>query len=335
MTFAFPDPFDDTAPPFGILMSAAAHGRCRERLDATLGPAAWRWIDLASIPPGQPAARAHVAYFTRDITLAGRAATRCYFETVEASPGLRWLQIFSAGSEPSVYDRLRAKGVLVTTASGASAVAVGLTAFTGLLMLARGFPRWLEGQRSRTWLPSAETKPPDLQGAHCLIVGTGPIGREVARLCNAVGLQTTGVRRSTEAEAPFRQTIAYEQIEQLLPRSRFLVLACPLTERTRALIDADRLRLLPAGASLVNVARGGVVDEPALIAALKDGHLAGAYLDVFAQEPLPPESPLWSLPGVMLSPHAAAESAGAEQAVDEVFLAHVARQFNPSRSSLP
>ncbi|MCZ2498819.1 hypothetical protein GN316_18810 [Xylophilus sp. Kf1] len=331
MTSAPPDLFTALDGPVGILMSATAHERCRPRLDQLVGPAGWRWVDTAGAADGAPV---QVAYFTRDFLLAGRDTTKAFFTTVEALQGLRWLQIFPAGSEPPVYARLRGKGVRVTTGSGASAGAVALTAFTGLLMLARGFPRWTAGQRERAWLPPAPTPPQDLRGASCLIVGTGPIGQETARLCQAVGLRTTGVRRAADAVAPFDRTIAYEHLDQALPHSRFVVLACPLTELTRGLLGAARLRMLPAGAFLVNVARGEVVDEQALVAALQDRHLGGAYLDVFAREPLPADSPLWQLPGVILSPHAAAESAGAEQAVDEVFLAHLAR-VSPSRSSPP
>jgi phosphoglycerate dehydrogenase-like enzyme len=109
-------------------------------------------------------------------------------------------------------------------------------------------------------------------------------------------------------------------LDQLLPRAQWLALTCPLTDETRRMIDAGRLALLPQGARIVNVARGEIIDEQALIAALASGHLGGAYLDVFEQEPLPAESPLWDLPNVVLSPHNAAASAGNDARATAMFL---------------
>jgi phosphoglycerate dehydrogenase-like enzyme len=114
-------------------------------------------------------------------------------------------------------------------------------------------------------------------------------------------------------------------LDEVLAHCDWLALACPLTDETRGLIDGDMLRRLPRGARLINIARGEVVDEAALIAALQQGHLGGAYLDVFAQEPLPPDSPLWDLPNVIVSPHNSGAAAGNDARVHALFVANFAR----------
>jgi phosphoglycerate dehydrogenase-like enzyme len=113
---------------------------------------------------------------------------------------------------------------------------------------------------------------------------------------------------------------SFEQLPSVWPRTDWLILACPLTDKTRQLVDARALAALPAGAHLINVARGEVVDQEALVSALQSGHLGGAFLDVFAHEPLPADSPLWAMPHVMVTPHAAGHSDGNENRVAQMFL---------------
>jgi phosphoglycerate dehydrogenase-like enzyme len=139
-----------------------------------------------------------------------------------------------------------------------------------------------------------------------LILGLGAVGSAVARLAKAFGMRTIGVNRSGRSESSdvdeVRRTA---ELAAVLPQVDAIVLSLPLTEETEKILDAEAIGRLPAGAVLVNVGRGGVVDEDALIDALRSGHLAGAALDVFATEPLPEDSPLWVLPNVLLSPHTA------------------------------
>jgi phosphoglycerate dehydrogenase-like enzyme len=118
---------------------------------------------------------------------------------------------------------------------------------------------------------------------------------------------------------------APHKLSELLPRAQWLVIACPLTAETRGLVDGDKLSRLPRGARVINIARGEIVNEPALIAALQSGHLAGAYLDVFEKEPLPSASPLWDMPNVLLSPHNSAAAAGNDRRVYEIFRENLAR----------
>ncbi len=170
-------------------------------------------------------------------------------------------------------------------------------------------------------------EPRDLAGQTALVVGTGPIGQEIGRLCRAFGLRAVGVRRDATAGLPpgFDEVSSFAGLPSALPRADWLVLACPLTATTRGLVDAEALALLPPGAHLVNVARGGVVVEADLLAALRSGHVAGAFLDVFAAEPLPPDSPFWDLPNVVVSPHSAAASDGLAGRVAAVFCENLGR----------
>jgi D-2-hydroxyacid dehydrogenase (NADP+) len=268
--------------------------------------------------------RVELAYFSSDVFPAGSPA---FFAASFAAKRLRWLQVFNAGVDHPVFQRLLASGVRITTAAGSSAEPIAQTALAGLLMLSRGFPHWLDAQRRRAWerLPP-EATPRDLRGQTLVVFGLGAIGRELARLARALGLHVIGVRRSPrDADDPVDELHPPARLRELLPRADWLALCCPLTDETRGAIDGAALALLPRGARILNVSRGGVVDEPALIEALASGRLAGAYLDVFATEPLPPESPLWSLPDVIVTPHDSAASRGNEARATDIFLRNLVR----------
>lgn len=274
----------------------------------------------------QQIASIEVAFYSRDIwegTLAKHRSPQgqAFWSLIDAAPDLKWLQLVSAGLDHPVYQPSKQRGVRITTAAGTNAEPVALNALTGLLMLARGFPHWLGAQQQREWAPIRDQDlSHDLGGQTAVIVGVGHIGTRIARGLQALGVRTIGLRRQVQRAEFFDEVLGLEAIDGLLPRCDWLVLACPLSEQTRRLVDARRLALLPRGAGLVNIARGEIVDEAALIAALASGHLLGAYLDVFAQEPLPPESPLWSLPHVLMTPHSASASLGTRQRGAELFL---------------
>jgi phosphoglycerate dehydrogenase-like enzyme len=154
-----------------------------------------------------------------------------------------------------------------------------------------------------------------------LVYGLGGIGAEFARLARTLGMHVIGVRRGArKAGDPVDEMHTPDQLDALLPRAEWLMLACPLTAETRGLISAARLALLPQGAHVLNIARGEVIDEAAMTAALQSRHLAGAYLDVFEQEPLPATSPLWDMPNVIVTPHNSSSSAGNERRVFDCFV---------------
>ncbi len=265
-------------------------------------------------------------FYSRDIWEGTQGKHRspeaqAYWALVDAAPNLRWLQLVSAGLDHPAYQPSKQRGIRISTAAGTNAEPVALNGLTGLLMLSRGFPHWLRAQQQRVWAPIRDADlPHDLGGQTAVIVGAGHVGTRVARGLQALGVRTIGLRRQVQPTEFFDEVRGLDAIDGLLPRCDWLVLACPLDEQTRRLVNARRLALLPRGAGLVNIARGEIVDEAALIAALESGHLLGAYLDVYAKEPLPPESPLWSLPNVLMTPHSASASLGTRRRGAELFL---------------
>lgn len=250
--------------------------------------------------------------------------TRRFFGVLLRSPSLRWFHAPNAGVDHPVFARLLDQGVELTTSAGANAAPVAETVLGGMLALARGFPHWWRAQQRREWSPIGERRR-DFSGQTAVIVGLGPIGQHVARLLGAFGLRTIGVRSRKQPSSLVEKTVCYEELDSVLPGADWLILCCPLSDRTRHLIDRRRLALLPARAYLVNVSRGAVVDEQALVESLAAGRLAGAYLDVFCEEPLPASSPLWALPNVILSPHDAAGAEGNRQRVSKLFLENLER----------
>lgn len=313
-----------------LLLSRAAADRFAGRIREVLDGRPHDLLLLEELAPS-PAQRIDVALLSRDIT--GKSTkfrlaegTQRFFDTLYASAGLRWLHIHSAGTDRPVYPKLFERGVAITTSSGASARTLGVSVLGGMIALARDFIAQWEAQRRHAWEPLDEVGgPPEFGGQTAIVVGLGPIGREIARLLRAFGLHVIGVRRDARPVAECDETLTYAQLPAALPRADWLVLACPLTATTRGLIDREALARLPRHARLVNVARGEVVVEPELVAALSGGRLGGAWLDVFEHEPLDPASPLWDLPNVIVSPHSSSRSPGHYDAVGEIFLDNLAR----------
>lgn len=291
-----------------------------------------RPIDGVPVPPqpldAEGLARLEIAFFAEDVIGAADGMARRFYGAVRRAPNLRWLHVAHAGVDAPVYGELLARdGLTLTTSSGDAAVPIAQTAITGLLMLSRGFPRWLDAQRRHAWERHADDAlPRDLAGQTLVVVGLGAIGNEIARLGRALGLHVVGVRRSPRRDGDHVDELQPPSaLPTLFPRADWLALACPLTDETRGLIDPAALDALPRGACVLNVARGEVVDEPALIERLRAGHLGGAYLDVTAEEPLPAESPLWDLPNVIITPHDSSASAGYQARTDARFLANLER----------
>ena len=243
-------------------------------------------------------------------------------------PKLRWIQATSAG----VGQFVRRVGldqsaeVVVTTARGVHGRALGEFAIFAMIYFNRDLPEILADQRLHQW---ARRSGRLVAGQEVVIVGLGSIGREVATLARALGARTTGVVRSldgrTAASSGVDRLLEVVELESALPEADFLVLAMPHTDETEGLISGARLSLLPPSAVLVNLARGTVVDEDALTAALRDGRLRGAALDVFREEPLPPGSPLWDLANVLVTPHSMSTVAGENQLLAQLFSENLER----------
>jgi phosphoglycerate dehydrogenase-like enzyme len=231
-------------------------------------------------------------------------------EVVRTNLGLRWIhataggagqQIEDAGLIVEEFDR-----VLITNAKGVYAHPLAEFAMFGLLAFTKDLPRLLADAQARRWEhhPMAE-----LTGRTLLVVGLGSIGTEVARLAKAFGMYVIAVNRNGRTDVGDVDEVRPARfLSDLLPVAHAVVLTLPLTEETRGMIDAHAISRMRTGAILVNVGRGGVIDEDALVRALEAGRLAGAALDVFSTEPLPRDSPLWHLPNVLISLHTAALS---------------------------
>jgi D-2-hydroxyacid dehydrogenase (NADP+) len=214
--------------------------------------------------------------------------------------GLTWFHTFSAGVDAPAFQVLIDRGTILTNSSGASAPSIAQYVLAMMLQVAKRADAWREQQARHTW---EQIKTNELTGQTVGIVGTGAIGGEVARLAHAFGMHVIGMRRSPAKARWVDEQVTPRRLGHLLKRSDFVVLACPLTKETEGLIGEAQLRAMKPTATLINVARGRVVDEPALVRALREGWIAGACLDVFRWEPLPDESPLWDLPNVVVTPH--------------------------------
>jgi phosphoglycerate dehydrogenase-like enzyme len=247
----------------------------------------------------------------------------------DLAPAVRWIQATSAGIGQFVRRMRYAERMpdtVFTTASGVHARPLAEWSLMCMLGHVRGLLPTVHAQQNRHWERFAGT---DLEGRTVVVFGYGAIGSEIGRMARAFGMTVLGVRRSPDGSDPARvhadELHGPDALAALLSRADFLVLAAPHTDETEAMIGAAELAALPRRAALVNVGRGSLIDEPALVAALRSGHLASAWLDVFATEPLPVESPLWSMPNVLVSPHSASTSDRENARITDLFCDNLAR----------
>jgi glyoxylate/hydroxypyruvate reductase len=242
------------------------------------------------------------------------------------APKLRWIQATSSGIGPFVQRAgLDATDILITNAAGIHAVPLAEHTLLSLLYFVKDVPARLRDQRGHVWERYCGR---ELRGMTVGVVGLGVVGREIARTLRAVGLKVIGVRRTPvddPAALHVDEATTPDRLHELLPRCDALVLIAPHTPQTEGMIGARELALLPAGAILVNIGRGALVDEPALIAALRDGHLGGAALDVAAVEPLPDASPLWDLPNVLITAHSASTVDRENERLTDLFCGNLRR----------
>jgi phosphoglycerate dehydrogenase-like enzyme len=233
-------------------------------------------------------------------------------DLVRIAPRLRWIQSISAGIERNLSAPIVERGILVTNGSGIAAGPIAEHTIALMLALCRNLHVAVRVQQAARWdrqavMGGAGTPLRELAGSRVAVLGLGPIGMTVAHHAAALGALVRGMRRHPpqKPESPFEMVVGPRELDGLVAWADFVVLAVPHTSETDHMIGAAQLRDMRAEAFLVNVARGSVVDEPALVDALRRGAIAGAALDVFAEEPLPESSPLWSLPNVILTPHVA------------------------------
>ena len=271
-------------------------------------------VDAAGLADALPGADVLLAWDFRTPALAGAWGS---------ADRLRWVHTASAGVDNVLTPEVAASGVTVTNSRGVFDEAIAEYVLGLVLAFAKDLPGTWDRQRRREWEHRDTER---VAGATALVVGVGPIGRATARLLRAAGMRVRGVGRTARTGDPdFGEVRASVDLATLLPGTDYLVLAAPLTVQTRGLIGAAELRALRATARLINVGRGELVDEAALVDALRTGALAGAALDVFEREPLPTSSPLWALPGVIVSPHMSADAAGWRESLADLFLDNLRR----------
>ena len=233
---------------------------------------------------------------------------------------LRWIHTLAAGVESLPFDLLRRSEAVVTNSRGLYGDALGEFAIAAMLWFAKDLRRLVRNQDARRWEPYDVER---LEGRTAGIIGYGGIGQAVGRRAAALGMRVLAVRR--------RQEFGDPTIEDVLSESDYVVMSAPLTPGTHRLISRSRLALMKPGAVFINVGRGGTVDEDALIAALQNGRIRGAALDVFETEPLSPAHPLWQLENVLISPHTADHTEDAHERAMRFFIENL-RRFRAGES---
>ena len=229
-------------------------------------------------------------------------------EQLKEAKKLKWIHSTAAGVAQLMYSELRDSGIMVTNPSGIFSVPMAEHTMGLLLALARNFPDSVRGQDRARWAQQEIWDQPqhltELNGKVLLIVGYGSIGREVAKRAKAFDMRVWGVTRSGMGEQAYVENIfAVSQLAEALPDADYVMICAPETAETKDLIGAAEIAKMKRGARLINVARGSLLDETALVQALESGALGGAALDVAQTEPLPAESPLWKAPNLFITPH--------------------------------
>ena len=314
----------------GILMSELFLDRFGEQLRRAAADSGIEFepITLPADPDArlsdEECARIEIASYSLDLIESPHA--RSFFSSLYRAPRLDWMHVRNAGVDHPVFGRLLERGITLTNSAGAAAEPIAQSSIAALLALSRGFPEYAELQRRHVWEQAAEDSRPDLLEQTLVVYGLGEIGSAIARIARAIGMHVVGVRRSPARDGdPVDELHHPDELPSLLPRADWLAIACPLTPETRGLFDAGAFAAMPYGAHVINVARGPVVDEPALIEALESGQIGGAYLDVFEEEPLPAESPLWDMPRVIVTPHNSGASIGNDPRSAAIFIENLGR----------
>ncbi len=243
------------------------------------------------------------------------------------APSLRWLQSPGAGVDSPVFRTLIERGIRLTNSSGVHAEPIAQYIFTYVLHWHRQVARHQAQQAAHEWNLLVSD---DLTSKTLGIVGLGGIGQAAARVGKAFGMRVLGLRRTTSPSPHIDRLFGPEELHTLLSESDYVVLSVPLTNETRHLIGAAELAVMREDAVLINVARGNVVDEPALIEALRAGTIRGATLDVVSQEPLPQDSPLWTLENCVLTPHDSGWSPRASERLAALFLENLGHYVSGS-----
>jgi phosphoglycerate dehydrogenase-like enzyme len=258
-----------------------------------------------------------------DVLFAWRPRGAMLSDAWEHAGDLRWIQSASAGVDALLFPELVRSHVIVTNARGVFDAAIAEYVVGVILLFAKGMVGVLDAQRRHEWRHRETER---LEHKRVLVAGTGPIGRAIARSCAALGMQVRGVGRTPRhRDAEFGRVFAAEDLAEAAGWADYVVNALPATAETRHVFDAEVFGAMSPGARFVNVGRGSTVDETALVRALEQGRIGGAALDVFEEEPLSADHPLWAMPNVVVSPHLAGDFAGWRESAVELFVGNLER----------
>jgi phosphoglycerate dehydrogenase-like enzyme len=232
-------------------------------------------------------------------------------QLLDATPNLRWYHTVSAGVENMPLPEFAQRGIVLTNNSGSYDIQIAEHLMAFVFAASRQLHRYRDNQRASQW---KEQTHQELRDATIVVYGMGSIGGEIARLASAVGMRVIGVRRKPAPPGPgVDRVVAADQLADVVGEADYLAIAAPLTSGTRGAISREVISRMKPTAWIMNIARGAIVDEPAMIDALKAQRIGGAALDVFTTEPLPPESPLWKLENVIVTPHHSGSSPRANE----------------------
>lgn len=247
-------------------------------------------------------------------------------EVLNRLPKLRWIQVFSAGVDHLALDQLEARGITLTNASGAHKIPMSEYAIGVMLQEVKHYISLYEQQKQSVWnqrLPFGE-----LDGKTVSILGAGSIGQEIAKRAKVFGMHTIGVNRSGREADGIDQMYMQKDVDHALRQADFVILAAPLTKETYHWVNAEKLSQMKHDAVLINLGRGELIDEGALIDCLQEHAIKRAYLDVFQVEPLPVESPLWKLDNCVITPHISAISERYNERCLEIFIHNLQQYMN-------
>ena len=244
-------------------------------------------------------------------------------ELLHRLPNLAWVHVAAAGVDATLSEEVAASEIVVTNARGVTARAMAEYALSLMLLFAKDLRRTLVDQPHGRWNPRLSKM---LGGACLVLVGVGAVNRTLAEIAHTLGMRVVGVGRSSHpAGKTFERIVARHELMNVLPDADYVVVATPKTDETVGMIGSVQLRAMKPDAILVNVGRGQVVDEAAIVQALREGWIGGAALDVVWREPLEPEHPLWTMPNVVLSPHMSADFTRWQEAMVDLFVANLER----------
>lgn len=300
-----------------LLVSDNVWGRHAERITA-IAPQSRTIVYAGGEPLSDDVlSTVDIAFFSSDVW---PERSRGMVLSIMNAPQLKWLHTFSAGVDSPFFIQLMERGVRLTNSSGATASPIAQTAILYMLALSRNVRAWMRHQDKREWERHSFV---ELDGSRLAVIGMGPIGEEVARLGVALNMNVEAIRRTPSGKEPC-PTFSFDQLHNVMSRADWVVVALPLTPDTRQLFNKSLFATMQQGSYFVNVGRGELVDESALIAALQSGHLGGAALDVFETEPLSPDSPLWNMDNVIITPHSSGASQTSGLRAEEIFIENLA-----------